>query len=115
MQAWRLLAEGKDQEFVLDPEHPLMIQRARSFLPGLTAQPFHDVDKLQWCQSLADRWTEVQEELAEKLADEAKLAAEVLDVLNQPLPPASPHPVCQNKSLWHARLFRAHLFPGTGR
>ena len=63
--SWQRLREGRDFEEVLGGgAHPLMVQRATSYIDGLTVTPFHDARKQSWARHLEEHWEVVRDELA---------------------------------------------------
>jgi aspartate beta-hydroxylase len=74
--AWARMSVGAEHESDLDPSHPLMKQRASSYIDGLSTKPWHEpATRHKWAKKLEQEWRVVRDELQAALADEGKLEA----------------------------------------
>ena len=85
VESWRLLEMGYEHfEFVGnqqnppigDPETSKCHQQAHSFVPGLRATQFYDVETVEWAQKLKKRYKEIKSEFSRVTADMDKLTRE---------------------------------------
>ena len=85
IESWRLLEMGYEhKEFVgghqtppiQDPETSECFQQAHSFVPGLKATQFYDVENLEWAQKLKKQYMKIKTEFDRVTADIDKLTEE---------------------------------------
>jgi hypothetical protein len=72
IQSWRLLEMGYEhQEFLGhgDPQTSDTHQHAHSYVPGLKAQPFYDIENHGWCRKLANKYKDIQREFKQVTSD----------------------------------------------
>lgn len=79
IQSWRLLEmDYEHKEFVGDnnndnPEESLCHQHAHSYVPGLKAKQFYDIEEYEWCGKLAGKYKQLKREFTKVTSDMAKL------------------------------------------
>eukprot|EP00521_Asterionellopsis_glacialis_P018074 CAMPEP_0195296254 /NCGR_PEP_ID=MMETSP0707-20130614/19074_1 /TAXON_ID=33640 /ORGANISM="Asterionellopsis glacialis, Strain CCMP134" /LENGTH=176 /DNA_ID=CAMNT_0040357711 /DNA_START=26 /DNA_END=553 /DNA_ORIENTATION=- len=84
VESWRLVDRGYEhREFVGGQQDPPISeedssnsnchQHCHSYVPGLPAKTFHDVNEFEWTKKLASRYSEIREEFLSVTADMEKL------------------------------------------
>ena len=76
IQSWRLLEMGYEhQEFLGqgDPETSDNHQHAHSYVPGLKAHTFYDIENHVWCGKLANKYNDIKKEFNQVTSDMATL------------------------------------------
>ena len=67
-QSLQRLNSGEPLDRILDDSHELMVQKANSYIEGLTARPWHDAARHKWAKKLEQNWTVVRDELRSALS-----------------------------------------------
>ena len=71
-EAWRLMDLEHVYEEAIIEGHEYMKQEARSYLPGLTARPFWDVNGTDWAAKLEANWEVVRDEFQAVAMEDAQ-------------------------------------------
>ena len=79
LESWRLLELGYQHKLFLgeedetSSESPMLYQECHSYVPGLTIQPFWDVDSTTWAQKLKAKYPVILKEFQKATANKEQL------------------------------------------